>query len=248
MNYIAEINAFHEWLETHPIDATTQALWFHLMAIANKCGWPEWFTVANTTLQAKLRVDKKTVIRHRNILIREELIRYKKGLNRQAGKYALLLVSSATRGNIPPEMGPKRDQTWNQLGDHYINKTKTKQDHIYSVFDHWNTKNIIKHKKLTDKLASHINARLKDGYTADEIIGAIDNYATVLHGEDYFWTYKWTLEQFLTRGLDRFRSENKPLDNFRSTQSLRDNIRPKGDAEDEKRKERIKALMVGEVQ
>jgi len=55
MNYIKELNAFIDWLETNPLDATAQALWFHLMAICNKCGWPEWFAVANLTLKGGRR-------------------------------------------------------------------------------------------------------------------------------------------------------------------------------------------------
>jgi hypothetical protein len=126
LNYLTEINAFNEWLETHPLDATTQALWYHLMAIANKCGWPEWFTVANATLQAKLGVDKKTVIRHRTILQKVARITYKNGSTRQAGKYLLHAFSGGISGKFPPIKGPITDQSGNQSRDHYINKTKTK--------------------------------------------------------------------------------------------------------------------------
>ncbi|MBM7855869.1 hypothetical protein JOC37_002290 [Desulfohalotomaculum tongense] len=61
MNYLREINAFVDWLETNPLDAITQALWFHLMIINYKCNFQGWFAVANLTLRAKLGVDKKTL-------------------------------------------------------------------------------------------------------------------------------------------------------------------------------------------
>lgn len=105
MNYLREINAFIDWLETNPLDATTQTLWFHLMAIANKCGWPEWFAVANLTLQAKVGVDKKTLIKHRNYLIQKGLIKYK-NQGKKAGKYNLIPISEQIRGNIPPKEKP----------------------------------------------------------------------------------------------------------------------------------------------
>ncbi|MGB9866737.1 MAG: DnaD domain-containing protein [Bacillota bacterium] len=90
MNYIRELNAFVDWLETNPLDPTTQALWFHLMAIANKCGWPEWFAVANLTLQAKLGgIDKATLAKHRNILSQKGLIEYKSRGTREPGLYKL---------------------------------------------------------------------------------------------------------------------------------------------------------------
>jgi hypothetical protein len=85
---------------------------------------------------------------------------------------------------------------------------------IYTIFSHWNSKKIITHKSLTDKLYGHINARLKDGYSAEEIIKAIDNYATVLNDDKYFWTYKWNLKEFLLRGLDKFKDESEPFKNF----------------------------------
>ncbi|QHM85370.1 hypothetical protein DXY22_03445 [Bacillus subtilis] len=50
MNYLKEMNGFMNWLETNPLSATTQALWFHLLHINNKAGWREWFTTSNTTL------------------------------------------------------------------------------------------------------------------------------------------------------------------------------------------------------
>ncbi|WP_092484725.1 hypothetical protein [Desulfoscipio geothermicus] len=47
-----------------------------------------------------------------------------------------------------------------------------------------------------------------------EILEAIDNYAEVVHGDDYYWTHKWRLDEFLLRGLDKFKSESDPRTNF----------------------------------
>jgi hypothetical protein len=100
------MNAFVDWLETNPLDAITQALWFHLMAISNKCNWPQWFTVANRTLQAKLGVDKKTVQRHRHLLVQKDRIEYKNQGKKEAGKYRLIPFGGEIRGNAPPNQGP----------------------------------------------------------------------------------------------------------------------------------------------
>lgn len=82
------------------------------------------------------------------------------------------------------------------------------------IFEHWNSKRIIKHKSF-EKFKSVINSRLKD-YSEEEITQAIDNYHTVLTGDEYFWSYKWGLDDFLKPdNLDRFLTENKPLENFR---------------------------------
>ena len=110
MNYLREMNAFVDWLETNPLDAMTQVLWFHLMAINNKCNWPEWFAVANLTLQAKLGADKKTIIKQRNVLVQKGLIAYK-NQGREAGRYKMLSVDARMGGNIPPNLPPNEGLT-----------------------------------------------------------------------------------------------------------------------------------------
>jgi len=72
-----------------------------------------------------------------------------------------------------------------------------------SIFEHWNGKKILQHRKITDKLKRSINGALKD-YSQEEICTAIDNYATILTDDKYYWTYKWGLHEFLQRGLDKF--------------------------------------------
>ncbi|MDO7789140.1 DnaD domain-containing protein [Desulforamulus aquiferis] len=103
MNYLKEILAFHTWLETNPLDTTEQALWFHLMDINNKCGWLEWFAVANMTLQARLGIDRKTLDRKRLKLIQKGRIEYVNQGKREAGKYRLISFQDIITGNIPLE-------------------------------------------------------------------------------------------------------------------------------------------------
>ena len=106
------------------------------------------------------------------------------------------------------------------------NDKELKKD-IYSVFDHWNEKGIIRHRKLTDDIKKTINARLKDGYSLDEILKAIDNYATVLDSDFHFFSHKWVLKDFLKpRNLDRFLDENKPLDIWRKEGALKERPKP----------------------
>lgn len=53
-------------------------------------------------------------------------------------------------------------------------------------------------------------------YDADSVAAAIANYATVLGSDEHRWSYRWTLIEFLRRGLDRFVPEADPLTNFRA--------------------------------
>lgn len=72
------------------------------------------------------------------------------------------------------------------------------------IFDHWNSSGIIQHRQLTDQMRSAINGKLKT-YSEAEICQSIANYSRILTkpGEFYF-TYKWTLKDFLARGVDKF--------------------------------------------
>lgn len=84
------------------------------------------------------------------------------------------------------------------------------------IFNHWNNKNIINHRKLTKKMKHEINSVLQE-YSIEEIKKAIDNYDTVIKDKSgkYFWSFSgWDLVSFLDKGLSRFVEENKPLERF----------------------------------
>jgi hypothetical protein len=86
-------------------------------------------------------------------------------------------------------------------------------NNIYTIFDFWNEQEIIVHRSI-DKFKSAINSALKS-YSLDEIKEAIINYKEILSSSEYWWNYKWTLKEFLQRGLDKFLTVNKPFENFR---------------------------------
>jgi len=90
------------------------------------------------------------------------------------------------------------------------NKNALSKD-ILSIFEFWNEQGIIKHRKLTEKIKTKIRSALRE-YSLDEIREAISKYAKVLKGDEYFWTYKWTLPDFLARGLTRFL--DTPIEEF----------------------------------
>ncbi|KKK54337.1 hypothetical protein LCGC14_3085780, partial [marine sediment metagenome] len=78
--------------------------------------------------------------------------------------------------------------------------TKPTKEQIRKIFEYWNTKEITIHRSI-DKHERHINAALKM-YSVEEILSAIANYSDILECSDYYWTYRWTISQFLVRGID----------------------------------------------
>lgn len=66
------------------------------------------------------------------------------------------------------------------------------------IFDFWNSKKIIEHKKMTSTIELAIKRALKD-YSQEEIEKAITVYIDVLKSKKTQFSYKWTLDEFLTR-------------------------------------------------
>jgi hypothetical protein len=89
------------------------------------------------------------------------------------------------------------------------------------ILAHWNSKKIIVHNETPALLKSITKYVRKHDYTLDQVRDAIDNYAIVLMGSEYYWTKKWCLNDFLSRGVARFHSDQKPLDVFRSEDGSR---------------------------
>ena len=86
--------------------------------------------------------------------------------------------------------------------EHDTEVYKFDSDESNVILEHWNTKNIIKHR-MTPKLKRAISGALRN-YSSSEIQGAIDNYAKILASPAHWFSYKWTLADFLGRGVDKF--------------------------------------------
>lgn len=83
------------------------------------------------------------------------------------------------------------------------------------VFDFWNYQTIITHKQLSCKAKGKINALLAEGYTTEDILTAIENYAIILAGSEFYFTYKWGLADFLQRGFENFKNLDIAKNNYR---------------------------------
>lgn len=96
---------------------------------------------------------------------------------------------------------------------------KEKEEEIYTdqvraLFEHYVSKGIIVHKKMTTAMRSAIKSRLKD-YGFDELKKAIDNYAFVVNSPNHFFDHKYPLADFMRdKDVRRFLDEADPLNNF----------------------------------
>lgn len=129
MNYIAEIKAFYDRLELNPQPNTVIALWHALMSIANKAGWPDTFTVAQSVLGLRSGLNASAIKRARNKLATEGFIEWKARGGNQAAQYKIISLVVQNKTLNEPQYEPQSEpQVAPQCEPQSepINKTKTK--------------------------------------------------------------------------------------------------------------------------
>lgn len=86
-----------------------------------------------------------------------------------------------------------------------VDSGKEKEDKVLEIYNYWNSKDIVVHRKISKPMERHILNALKD-YSVEEIKKSIDNYNTVIKDKDYFFAYVWSLDTFIkqSNGLPHF--------------------------------------------
>jgi DnaD/phage-associated family protein len=94
MNYIKEINAFYDWLETNSLSTSSIVLWHALMHINNKAGWVSEFAVAVSVLSVKTGLSERTISNARNELKQKGRIDWKSRKGNQSAIYKIVPLSA----------------------------------------------------------------------------------------------------------------------------------------------------------
>ena len=92
MNYIAELNAFHDYLLANRLSTSEIALWHALMHINNSTMWKTEFTASNLILQQITGLSRSSLADAKNKLKQRGLIEYIPGKPRQAGMFKMLSI------------------------------------------------------------------------------------------------------------------------------------------------------------
>lgn len=92
-----------------------------------------------------------------------------------------------------------KDTYSNTVDNTSKNKNKIKENIYNTIFDFWISKNIKKHRSLTNEMKKAIDKTLKE-YSKDELLEAINNYGVMYNDPNYKWcNYQWGLNEFLIR-------------------------------------------------
>lgn len=92
-------------------------------------------------------------------------------------------------------------------------------DYAQELFNLWNSLGVIRHKKLTGDMTRAIKAASRD-FSAAEISQAMKNYAHIVNDEQCYFKYRWTLKDFLKRGLEKFLDLEVALNNYRRDKKM----------------------------
>lgn len=107
LNYILEIKAFYDWLESNRLTSASINLWHALMHIANKTGWQDDFSAPISTLSSKTGLERKAIQRARNQLQQAGRIRCIIPKGNQAVRYTIIPFSGPFWDNNCPINVPK---------------------------------------------------------------------------------------------------------------------------------------------
>lgn len=105
MNYISELNAFDNWIDTHPMSANAIGLWRALMQIANKAQWRESLAIPNALITLKSGLTTTSIKRAREELRQAGRITFDFRTGRQATIYHI--IPFADQKSV--QNGPQKD-------------------------------------------------------------------------------------------------------------------------------------------
>lgn len=100
MTYIDRLNEFNRWLENNDLPCNSQLMFFKLLHVFNRAGWPESVQVDNLRMMLLIGAESKgTVIRARDKLIAAGFIEFQAGKKGSPNCYRLKIQSQNVTTN-----------------------------------------------------------------------------------------------------------------------------------------------------
>ncbi|WP_138751768.1 hypothetical protein [Paenibacillus sinopodophylli] len=106
------------------------------------------------------------------------------------------------------QLGTVTEQTRNNNKN--VKKEKNLKDLISCIFDHWMSKDLVKHRTITPQINLQIKYKLNH-YSEEEMIQAITSYDAILNNPNYKLNTRWGLLDFLEKGhFEKFLPDRDP--------------------------------------
>lgn len=113
MNYLKEINAFHDRIVTNPLSVGAKVLWFTLMQVNNKARWVKEFSIAGNLICCLTGLSKSSFLRARAELRDKGFITYRS----RGTKAPMYQMVSLVHGVFTEEMAKELGQDMSKV-DH----------------------------------------------------------------------------------------------------------------------------------
>lgn len=130
MTYIDRLNAFNRWLESSALPGNAQLMYFKLLNVFNRAGWPESVQIDTLRLMQMTDIaDKRTVYRARDKLAEAGFISFQKGTKGNPTRFTLIECKNPTEyGTENSTECSTKNGTAN--GTHIKTKNKRKKKNI----------------------------------------------------------------------------------------------------------------------
>lgn len=89
MTYIDRLNSFNRWLESNALPGNAQLMYFKLLNVFNRAGWPESVQIDTLRLMQLVGCQKDAAFRARDKLAQVGFITYKRGSKGSPTSYFL---------------------------------------------------------------------------------------------------------------------------------------------------------------
>ncbi len=180
-----------------------------LLAIARKTyGWSKKDDyIALSQIETLTGIKKTHISRSLSALVKARIVTKlgnKIGINKLYSQWSELpnRVTVTQNGNTITQLGNKKLPN---TAPQKKRKILIQKQYIYRlIFNFWNYKKIINHRKFDDKDKTAVSKILTE-YTIPEVFESIGRYGRVIANKtDYYFTHRWTFRDFMARGFKRF--------------------------------------------
>jgi len=150
MNYIKELNAFYDWLETNSLSTSAIALWHALMNVNNKAGWAEEFGVATSVLCIKTGLSDRTVRNARNELKQKGRINWRSRKGNKSAMYKIISFADEVPATVSDKASGKDMNEGGKKGLPEINADNVSGNASGNVAGNASALNKLNETKLND--------------------------------------------------------------------------------------------------
>lgn len=131
MTYIDLLNDFNQWLESNALPCSSQLMYFRLLNVFNRAGWPEYVQVDNLRMMIMTGVESThAIVRARDKLVEAGFITFQKGKKGCPNRYYLKKqcknVTVSVTENVTENDTISVTESVTTNGTHIKTKKKTK--------------------------------------------------------------------------------------------------------------------------